>query len=268
MTQFKTLGLARELVARGDRLEIISGFLQIQPKSQQSVPPSWLAAKRGKILGEILASTGHKAYEYLRFTRSAAGYRDGRYPGVTLHFGEFGTDRQAYLIFNVGTTKPSGKLRKKNEFLPPASGALVKFWKRTVGDLPNQRPSRLWEHMGRLKPYLFHLRTNSNGKGENKSAGLLNISDEEIRASFTDWTRTSNGRVTDEQRTNFTDVSVVQSKVSSGLKRKSVTCNSNYERGLQGRAITRLSNSQDISNQSVEEWLAAYNSVDRTKDLQ
>ena len=263
MNQIKTLDLTRKLVMRGDRLEIISGCLHLQPKSQRSVPSDWLTAKQNEIVLGILASTGRRAYEYLRFTRPEGGYRDGRYPGVTLHFAEFGADREAYLIFNAEITKTSGEPRKKSEFLPPARGALVKFWKRTVGDLPNQRRSRLWEHMGKLKPYLFHLKINLQGKGENKSAGLLNIPFEEIKSSFTDNTRTDYGRNTDEQRTNFTDVDVSQSNICKGLERKPITCASNYDLSHQERKIPRKPLShEEIMNQTTEEWLADYGDVD------
>ena len=211
----------------------------------------------------ILASTRRRAYEYTRFTRSQGGYADGRYPGVTLHFGEFGTDREAYLIFNAEVKKPSGVLRKQNEFLPPTSGGLVKFRKRTVGDFPNRRRSRIWEHMGKLKSYLYQMTIRPDGKGENKSAGLLNIPYEEIKSSVMDEPRTDYERNTDQQRTNFTDVDVPQGQICNGLVRNPIACTVKHELSYQEKKILRKPLSyEEIRNQTTEEWLEDYSRLD------
>ena len=263
MSKSNFLELTRELISRGNSLQIKSGLLEIYPKSQKPVPSDWLSDNGEGIVGAALSMTRCKAYRYIRFTRSEAGGFGGRFPGVTLHFREVESDHKAHLIFNAKVIKASGELRKKNEFLPPADGALVKFWKRTVGDLPNQRRSRMWEHMGKLKPYLYQINTRPDGKGENNSAGLLNISFEEIKASLTDEQRTHYGQVTDEQRTDSTDGNIPQSNVSIGLEVNSITCRLNHELSHQDRKILRKPySSVDVSNQSTDEWLEDYSSLD------
>ena len=263
MNKSDPLELARGLIERGDSLQIKSGLVEIYPKSQKPVPSDWLTDNGEGIVGAALSMTRCKAYRYIRFTRSEAGYFGGRFPGVTLNFREVESDHKAHLIFNAGVIRASGELRKKNEFLPPADGALVKFWKRTVGDLPNQRRSRMWEHMGKLKPYLYQINTRPDGKGENKSAGLLNIPFEDIKASLTDEQRTHYGQVTDEQRTDSTDGNIPQSNVSIGLEVNSITCRLKHELSHQERKISRKPySSVDVSNQSNDEWLEDYSSLD------
>ena len=165
----------------------------------------WLAQNSPDILKAILHVTGRKAYVYRSFSRSNQGYGVGKYPGVTLQFKELSYGKSAYLIFNVEVLKRNGRLRKGKEFLPPKSGALVEFWRRTVGDLPNGRRSRIWEHMSHLGPYLFHILTRFDGKGENKSAGLLNIPFDEIRSSIPYEVRPNYGPDTYASRTVSTD---------------------------------------------------------------
>ena len=263
MNKTDPLQLARGLIERGDSLLIKSGLLEIYPKSGKKVPCEWLSDNEEGMVATLLWMTRRKGYRYIRFTRSGEGYSGGRFPGVTLHFREVESDHNAYLVFNTDVIKPSGQLRKKNEFLPPKDGSLVKFWKRTVGDLPNQRRSRMWEHMGKLKPYLYQINTRPNGKGENKSAGLLNIPFEDIKASLTDKQRTHYGQVTDAQRTNSTDGNIPQSNVSSGLEVNPITCRLNHELSHQERKISRKPySSVDVSNKTTEEWLKQYSSLD------
>ena len=263
MNKTDPLQLARGLIERGDSPQIKSGLLQIFPKSGKKVPCEWLSDNEEGMVATLLWMTRRKGYRYIRFTRSGEGYSGGRFPGVTLHFREVESDHNAYLVFNTQVIKASGELRKKNEFLPPADGSLVKFWKRTVGNLPNQRRSRMWEHMGKLKPYLYQINIRPNGKGENKSAGLLNISFEDIKASLTDEQRTHYGQVTDAQRTNSTDGNIHQSHVSSGLEVNSIKCRLNHEQSHQDSKILSESySSVDVSNQTAEEWLEDYNSLD------
>jgi hypothetical protein len=252
MNKTDPLQLARGLIERGDSLLIKSGLLEIYPKSGKKVPCEWLSDNEEGMVATLLWMTRRKGYRYIRFTRSGEGYSGGRFPGVTLHFREVESDHNAYLVFNTQVIKASGELRKKNEFLPPADGSLVKFWKRTVGNLPNQRRSRMWEHMGKLKPYLYQINTRPDGKGENKPGGLLNIPFEDIKASLTD-----------EQRTDSTDGNIPQSNVSSGLEVNPITCRLNHELSHQERKISRKPySSVDVSNKTTEEWLEHYSSLD------
>ncbi len=256
------------LLTRGDRIEISNSRLVVSPRSGKRVPSAWLENNQNEIIADILSATRRMAYRYIRYTRSAEGYANGRHPGVTLHFQEVRSKRDTHLIFNAETTNRVGNLRPRKQFLPPRSGSLVKFWERTVGALPSNRRSRLWEHMGRLKPFLYQFTVRGDGKGENNSAGLLNIPFEEIARILANRTRTDHGPSTYRSRTQLTDETINQEQTKRGLQRYSTASQTDYETSMQDRTIPRLSNSQDISNQSVEEWLAPYNSVDRTEDLQ
>ena len=161
------------LLTRGDRIEISDSKLVVSPRSGKRVPSAWLENNQNEIIADILSVTRRMAYRYIRFTRSAKGYANGRHPGVTLHFQELRSKRDAHLIFNAETSNSIGKLRPRKQFLPPRNGSLVKFWERTIGVLPSNRRSRIWEHMGRLKPFLYQFTVRGDGKGKNNSAGLL-----------------------------------------------------------------------------------------------
>merc|ERR1711924_539653 len=196
---------------------------------------------------------------YQRFSRSREGYSGGSFPGVTLHFKEFLSEREAFLIFNAAVLNKSGVLRKRNQFLPPKNGSLVKFWLRTVGDLPNGRRSRIWEYMGKLKPHLFQMNTRIDGKGENKSAGLLNIPFDEIRSSLVDDRQPDYGPKTDTLRTNHTDDNYARTQGTSGLQEDITECHFDYEISQKENTILRdIPVSKDVNNQSVEEWLKDY----------
>ena len=253
----------KAFLKRSGYVQVVAGRLDVFKMNSKRFNSEWLAQNSDEILRAILHVTGRKAYVYQSFSRSNQGYGVGKYPGVTLQFKELSSEKSAYLILNAEVLKQNGRLRKRKEFLPPKNGALVEFWRRTVGDLPNGRRSRIWEHMSSLNPYLFNIRTRSDGKGENKSAGLLSISFDEISSSSLDEVQPNCGPDTYAPRTVFTDEGRAWSLQKRGLRANRTTSDLDHETSQQGNKIVRDAPvSKDINNQSMEEWLAEYSRED------
>ena len=245
--------LLSALIDRGDEVAINRGRLNVIPNSGKKVPKEWLKANYWTLTAQILRCTGRRGYRFDRFTRSSGGYGGGKFPGITLHYTEVLTEEETHLIFNAEVTKPgSSELRPGKRFLPPERGSFIKYWKRTVGDLPQGRRSKCWESMSRFKPIVIDLAPDYRGKGCNKTAVTVELRHDQICASIADPMRTGNAPSSNQIRTTIPPEGIARELADTGLQRFQTTCAANYELSKQDSAITR--------NESTEEWLRRYDS--------
>ena len=239
------------LVERGDQISIEGGRLRVVPQSGKEVPAEWLKEYYWTLVEQVLRCTGRPGWRYDRFTRSSGGYNGGRYPGITLHYIDVLTDEEVYLIFNAKVTKAaSSELRAGKSFLPPERGGFLKYWKRTVGVLPQGRRSKCCESMSSFKDIVVDLAPDYKGKARNKTAMALEISSSQIRDSLADYLRTNSEPNSNPARTNLTIHGIAEELAGTDLQRNPSTCADNYELSKQDSELTR--------QESIEEWIQDY----------
>ena len=264
--------LAKKLLSRGDTVSIERGRLVIESASGKPVPPEWISANSRDICRSVLLAVGMDAYEY-------TGHRTGHYgkhraAGLTLFFASVVTGETAHAIFNVDLTRKrttaggkAGDPLPAGQFRVGERSHFYKFWLGTGLAFP-RRLAAMHDYMGKLSSVLL----TGSLTGDRFKAGSLapvNLTAGQFRkAVFPDNSRTSAGQLPDNSRTNVPDKEIPTGHESRGLQANSTTCVANHENKLIGKDDNKTASPTDLPNpkppkdQTVDEWLVAYDSFD------
>ncbi|XOV80836.1 MAG: hypothetical protein ACFHVJ_07790 [Aestuariibacter sp.] len=182
--------LLTQLIARGDRIEVIRGQMVIIPQSNKPVPGKWLKENRETLMCEIARNLQIPVYQYTGFTTGR--FNNGRFPGVKLNFIEVSTGASASAFFNAhldklrgSTQRPdNGRLQDKY-FRVGEHSKLFKFWK--LAGLPKpRRLAELYKSMGKLKAVYFTGKASQSAKLLNESLIPLTINASQVLSGISD----------------------------------------------------------------------------------
>lgn len=279
----KAMSLLDRLTSRGDLVALDRGRLIIQPASGATVPQDWLKNHSDELATALATRANTSLYKYTGYT--AGSYTEYRADGVTLRFINLATSEDAYAVFNVNRsraqTTAQGKAGSKltgNKFRITRNMALYKFWMRS--GLPEPKSKYLSEFhrvMGRLKSIYFTMVVSDGKADKNTIQGLTIIeSDGELmRGKIGDKAGDLSGKKEGElvgtetpsnlDYTGLTDDSnYVSNVVRLKLTRRHVGKSPSHPNNTLSTAQTNTIHNEKTSvapqDQSVEEWLAEYDS--------
>lgn len=265
--------LLGRLLARGDVVSIERGLLLVAPASGKPVPAVWLRDNSEVLIRQILSAIGQDAYRYQSYTTGHYGPR--RSAGLTLQFESVMAAHESYAIFNVELTRArnaaggkKGEPLPGHQFRPLPKSHLAKFWQSTGITL--RRLSAMADYMGRLTGLLFSASLTpcrNDGRLDAGSLKALNVAAASIRRALDmDNLPTRGGQGSDNGRTNWADKDIAQGQQPYGLQPDMATgadCYGNKvirECGNAG-ALQAIPICKLPQDQSVDEWLADFNSV-------
>ena len=264
--------LAAKLLKRGDTLSIERGRLSIQTASGKAVPSEWMSANARAICRSVLMAAGIDAYEYVG--HSTGHYGKHRAAGLTLFFASVITGEAAHAIFNVDLTRKrttaggkAGDPLPAGQFRVGERSHFCKLWMATGLPFP-RRLSAMHDYMGKLRSVLL----TGSLAGDRLDAGSLvpvSLSAEQFRKEvLPDNSRTISGQLPDNTRTNVPDKEMATGHEPQGLQPIPTTCASNHENKLIRKEDNKTAPTNDLpthkppQDQSVDEWLDAYDSPD------
>ena len=164
------------LLSRGDKVSIVNGKLEIEPKSGNAVPSDWLANHKQSIIIDCLSSVGVSAFRYTGY--STGQYNGGKFAGITLQFEDVLTGSSAFACFNaIVKRQRNGKHGRMGEPLPVGefrvkpNSIFNQFWDSTG----LAKPPRYYDRMGNLSGLLFTAEFREKEKLINGSIKPLNI---------------------------------------------------------------------------------------------
>jgi hypothetical protein len=267
------------LIERGDKVEIIKGRLYITPKSGLPIPDQWLKEHEKTIVLDMANLTDQLYFTY-------AGYDCGYYGqhkagGLNIQLTNMDNHKNSYTIFNVGLERQrnskkakAGARLPKGQFTLTIQHGFYKFWLATGLKIPDKRKSRLWAHMGNLKPLHF---TGSYDPKDVKQEKVLtttliplNVSYESLVkvTEFIHKPYTSHTQVVHSTYTNPIHKETGLEHDIHGLQPNITTGLNNYGKRLKGKEVNgnpytpRIQSVKPIKkrpqDQSEEEWLADY----------
>ncbi|WP_255872128.1 hypothetical protein [Pseudomonas savastanoi] len=217
-------------------------------------------------------AVGMDAFEYVGY--STGHYGKHRAAGLTLFFASVLTGETAHAIFNVDLTRKrttaSGKAGDPlpaGQFRVGERSHFYKFWLGTGLPFP-RRLAAMHDYMGKLSSVLL----TGSLTGDRINAGSLvpvTLTAGQFRnAVFPDNFRTSAGQLPDNIRTRVPDKEIPTGHESRALQPNSTACVSNHENKLirqddnKAAPTVSLPPSKPPQDQSVDEWLGAYDSLE------
>jgi len=263
---------AKDLLTRGDELEIVDGRLNIIAQSGLPVPDTWLKQHEDKLVYELVSQMAIDVLAYESY--STGRYGAERNSGINLQFLNLLTDDSRYAVFNVGLDRvkatkkgPIGSPLPNGQFRVGKRGRFCKFWLNANQPLP-PRLSSFHDYMGNLKRTLF---TGIVGRGERldkQSIKLLNITYLQIVAAFfqrslPDNPHTPSIHSPDKYHTTMPYSESMERLMQRDLEPIQTTCNCNYGTRSLGSKVVRgrsmVSTTDKIpQDQTVEGWLEDY----------
>jgi hypothetical protein len=274
--------LLEQLLKRGDKIYIYDGSLIIEPISGGHVPKSWLKQHGSTLVGQILQAVNIDCFAYIGYSTGKYGGR--RYSGVTLQFESLIAREYKHCIFNARTDYQCGKKignpLPKGRFSVSKHSTFHKFWRDTGLRLP-PRLGAFNDYMGNLKKLLFTATCKCKGKIDKNSIKPLNVTYEQITASFallpTNTNQTGAEQMTNHSQTLLPNNDLPQPQESIGLHEFQSTCINNYGISNKDSAVkgninsnnkgSSTGNSEGTINrykkkvpqeQTNEEWLEDY----------
>jgi hypothetical protein len=179
---------AKDLLARGDELEIVDGRLNIIAASGLPVPEKWLKLHEAKLVYELVSQMAIDVLVYESYSTGRYGAK--HHSGVNLQFINLLTDDSRYAVFNVGLDRikatkkgPIGSPLPSGQFRVTKRSRFYKFWLNANQPLP-PRLSSFHDYMGNLKGTLFTGTVVRDERLDKQSIKLLNITYVQIVAAF------------------------------------------------------------------------------------
>jgi len=276
--------LLKSLLKRNDKVYIYDGKLVIEPNSTASVPENWLAQHRDELVSQILQAVGIDCFVYVGY--STGKYQGSRFPGITLQFESLLGQEDFYCIFNAITVyqrgKKAGQPLPKGKFSISKRSKFYRFWRNTGLPVP-AKLSIYHDYMGNLRPLLFTAKCISASKLDKNSIKPLNVTYEQIIASYALETSANHHTGTEQHTDNsqttlpYSDLPQSQEYIgmqpfqSTGAKRCDI---SNKDSEVKGNTTnsnidSNTGNSKGSINQGIkkapqdqthEEWLKDYDS--------
>lgn len=280
------------LINRGDQVAIVDGILHIQPISAKPVPNDWYNANLHRLVAEIAEAMNVAVYSYDSY--STGRYKGGQkrlYSGLILQFINVVTHENARAIFNVDLTRSRNSTAgKKGDPLPFGRFNITKkylfynFWDRLNIAHPRYM-SEYHEHMGKLRHIFFSMTVNAGKKATNESIIPISIAHHHIMAALNNahsvrenlgensgFSREKVGNSLREGNTakpdntcltsNFNYVSelplikLIHNRVNTALGADSSESNTIEQQNKSTKKIEIIK----PENQSIDEWLADYES--------
>ena len=262
----------KDLLTRGDELEIVDGRLSIIAKSGFPVPETWLKLHEDKLVYELVRQMAIEVLVYESYSTGRYGVKC--HSGVSLQFLNLLSNDSRYAVFNaeldrVKATKkgPIGSPLPNGQFRVGKRSKFYKFWLNANQLLP-PRLSSFHDYMGNLKCMLF---TGVVGIGERldkQSIKLLNITYVQIVAAFFKRSLPDNSHTLaihspDKYHTTMPYSESMESVMQRDLGPIQTTGNCNYGTRSLGSAVVRGRSMMSTTNkiqqdQTVEEWLEDY----------
>jgi hypothetical protein len=262
----------KDLLTRGDELEIVDGRLNIFAESGLPVPAEWLKLHEDKLVYELVSQMAIDALVYESYSTGRYGAK--HHSGVNLQFLNLLTGDSRYAVFNadldrVKATKkgPIGSPLPKGQFRVGKLSRFYRFWLNANQPLP-PRLSSFHDYMGNLKGTLFTGIVGREERLDKQSIKLLNITYVEVLAAFfqrslPDNPHTPSIHSPDKYHTTMPYNESMKRLMQRDLEPIQTTGNCNYGTRSPGSAVVRgrsvLSTANKIpQDQTVEEWLEDY----------
>lgn len=264
--------LVKDLLTRGDELEIVDGRLNIIAESGLPVPSEWLKLHEDKLVYELVSQMAIDVLCYESYSTGRYGVE--RNSGVNLQFLNLLTDDSRYAVFNadldrVKATKkgPIGSPLPKGQFRVGKRSRFCRFWLNANQPLP-PRLSSFHDYMGNLKGTLFTGIVGRDERLDKQSIKLLNITYVKIVAAFfkpslPDSSHTLAIHSPDKYHTTMPYNESMERLMQRDLESVQTTGNCNYGTRSLGSAVVRGRNMMPTTNkipqdQTIEEWLEDY----------
>ena len=262
----------KDLLTRGDELEIVDGRLSIIAKSGFPIPEKWLNLHEDKLVYELVNQMAIDVLVYESY--STGRYGAQCYSGVNLQFLNILTDDSRYAVFNVDLDRvkatkkgPVGSPLPSGQFRVAKRGRFYRFWLNANQPLP-PRLSSFHDYMGNLKGTLFTGIVGRDERLDKQSIQLLNITYVQIVAAFfqrslPDNSHTPSIHRPDKYHTTMPYNESMERLIQCDLESIQTTGNCNYGTRSLGSAVVRgrsvVSTANKIQQgQTVEEWLEDY----------
>jgi hypothetical protein len=262
----------KDLLTRGDELEIVDGRLSIIAKSGFPVPETWLKLHEDKLVYELVRQMAIEVLVYESYSTGRYGVK--RHSGVSLQFLNLLSNDSRYAVFNaeldrVKATKkgPIGSPLPNGQFRVGKRSKFYKFWLNANQLLP-PRLSSFHDYMGNLKCMLFTGVVGIDERLDKQSIKLLNITYVQIVAAFFQRSLPDNSHTLaiqspDNNHTTMPYNKSMESFMQRDLGPIQTTGNCNYGTRSLGSAVVRgrsiVSTTNKIQqDQAVEEWLKDY----------
>jgi len=263
---------AKDLLTRGDELEIVDGRLNIIAASGLPIPEAWLKLHEDKLVYELVSQMAIDVLVYESYSTGRYGAK--HHSGVNLQFLNLLTGDSRYAVFNadldrVKATKkgPIGSPLPKGQFRVGKLSRFYRFWLNANQPLP-PRLSSFHDYMGNLKGTLFTGIVGREERLDKQSIKLLNITYVEVLAAFfqrslPDNPHTPSIHSPDKYHTTMPYNESMKRLMQRDLEPIQTTGNCNYGTRSPGSAVVRgrsvLSTANKIpQDQTVEEWLEDY----------
>ena len=262
----------KDLLTRGDELEIVDGRLNIIAESGLPVPSEWLKLHEDKLVYELVSQMAIDVLVYESYSTGRYGAK--HHSGVNLQFINLLTGDSRYAVFNadldrvkatkkgsIGSPLPSGQFRvgKRSRF--------CRFWLNAKQPLP-PRLSSFHDDMGNLKGTLFTGIVGREERLDKQSIKLLNITYVEIFAAFfqrslPDNPHTPSIHSPDKYHTTMPYNESMKRLMQRELEPIQTTGNCNYGTSPPGSAVVRGRSIVPTANkipqdQTDKEWLNGY----------
>ncbi|MDO3387954.1 hypothetical protein QWI17_19070 [Gilvimarinus sp. SDUM040013] len=262
--------IVRKLLEKGRRISVGNGGVTLTPLPTEEKQKIWLRENSDLIVSELGRLLGRQPLKYLDF--STGIFYGGRAPGVNFQLLDLLSFESRHVIFNVNlkrknTSKnaPAGALYDGNKFWVGRLSQFYRFW-QSAGLPEPKRDSLYHKSMFRLKSLYFEGEVLKREKLDNKSFRVLNIEPEEVEEAVLGSTvREFTGNNTDTIQKLSQKLPIPQSQVRQGMQSVTTEGENNRGKRLQGSEVQGESDAQAetkrIQEQSVDEWLADYNSV-------
>ncbi len=263
--------LATKLLSRGDTVSIEQGRLIIQSASGKPVPVEWLIESTPEVCRAILKESGLDAFEYVSY--HTGHYGKHKAPGVTLQFVSVVTGEAAYAIFNADLTRQrttakgvAGAALPKGQFRVGERSHFYKFWLSTGLEVPD-RMQRFYKRMGKLSAILF-VGTLTNERFDTQTIQPLDIAAERVRIAFLGHKQsTARAQAEHKEDTSEGHNKTAASRTAQRVQPFPTARVSNHgktvisKQGNKVSAINPLTPPKAPQDQSVDEWLADYESA-------
>ncbi len=262
----------KDLLTRGDELEILDGRLNIFAKSGFPIPETWLKLHEDKLVYELVSQMAIDVLVYESYSTGRYGAK--HHSGVNLQFINLLTGDSRYAVFNadldrVKATKkgPIGSPLPKGQFRVGKRSRFCRFWLNANQPLP-PRLSSFHDYMGNLKGTLFTGIVGRDERLDKQSIKLMNITYVEIFAAFfqrslPDNLHTLSIHSPDKYHTTLPYNESMERVMQCDLESIQTTCNCSYGKRSLGSAVVRGRSMMPTTNkipqdQTVEEWLEDY----------
>ena len=262
----------KDLLTRGDELEIVDGRLNIIAESGLPVPAEWLKLHEDKLVYELVSQMAIDVLVYESYSTGRYGVE--RNSGVNLQFLNLLTDDSRYAVFNadldrVKATKkgPIGSPLPKGQFRVGKRSRFYRFWLNANQPLP-PRLSSFHDYMGNLKGTLFTGTVGRDERLDKQSIKLLNITYVQIVAAFFQRSLPDNSHTLaihspDKYHTTMPYNASMERLMQRDLGPIQTMGNCNYGTRSLGSAVVRGRSMMSTTNkipqdQTDEEWLEDY----------